>query len=185
MKLILASGSPRRIKFLSELGLEFQVIPSGDDETVDEGLPIDEKIKAIALKKAKQVFENHKDCAVLAADSVVFFNGKIIGKPKDEADAVRILKALSGNRHEVKTAFAFISNDFFYNETVTTEVFFNELTDDFITEYVKTGSPLDKAGAYGIQDGNIVKRFNGSYTNVIGLPMERIIAVLKAENFLV
>lgn len=184
MKLILASGSPRRIKFLTELGLDFQVIPSGEDEKADETLPIDERIKAIALSKAESVFKNHSDCAVLAADSVVFFCGEVIGKPKDEADAVRILKKLSGKNHEVKTAFAFISDGFFYNEIITTQVLFNELSSEFINEYVKTGSPLDKAGAYGIQDGNIVKSYNGSYTNVIGLPMERITALLKAENFL-
>lgn len=184
MKLILASGSPRRVNFLKELGLDFKVIPSGDDERVDETLPIDERVKAVALQKAQAVRKNNKDAAVLSADSVVVFNGKIIGKPKDCADATRILKSLSGKCHEVKTAFAFVSDSFFYNEIVTTTVLFNELSDAFIVEYVKTGSPLDKAGAYGIQDGNIVKSYDGSYTNVIGLPMERVTAVLRAENFL-
>ena len=184
MKLILASGSPRRKKFLEELGLDFQIIPSTEEEVINEDLPMDERVKELALQKAKNVLKKVKDCAVLSADSVVVFDGKIIGKPKDASDAVRILKSLSGKYHEVKTAFAFISDTFFYNETVTSKVLFNELSDEFILNYVATGSPLDKAGAYGIQDGNIVNAFEGSYTNIIGLPMERVTQILTAEDFL-
>ena len=121
---------------------------------------------------------------MLAADSVVVYGGSIIGKPKDAADAVRILKTLSGNTHEVITGIAFLTGGKVYNESVVSEVTFNRLTDDFICDYVAGGSPLDKAGAYGIQDGDIAAAYKGSYTNIIGLPMERVTEILEEEGYL-
>lgn len=184
MELILASGSPRRRKFLEEIGLSFEVLPSNEDEVIDPSMTPAETVKALALAKAANILKRRPSAAVLAADSVVVFGGKIIGKPKDAIDAKRILKALSGKKHEVMTGIAFLIGGRTYSECAVSEVWFNDLTDEFIDNYVATGSPLDKAGAYGIQDGGIVKTYRGSYTNIIGLPMERVTEILRAEKFL-
>lgn len=190
---ILASASPRRKTLLEELGASFTVAPADIDERAIAAPTPDETVKKLALAKAGRVFGavNGHMCgradeprAVLGADSVVVLDGEILGKPKDGADAVRMLRALSGRRHEVKTGIAFLTGGKTYSECVTTEVFLDELGESFIAAYVATGSPLDKAGAYGIQDGVPVREIKGSYSNVVGLPAERVAEILRAERFL-
>ena len=174
MKLILASGSPRRKELLKENGFFFTVIPSGFSETNLLLSPV-LTAKSNALGKAKDVFSMLCDdnIVVLGADTIVVLDGKILGKPTDSNHAKQMLKALSGKTHQVITAYALISKAETICEYEITDVTFNKLSDGQIEEYVKTGSPLDKAGAYGIQDGfNLVKEINGSYNNVVGLPIE-------------
>lgn len=178
MRYILASGSPRRKELLKELFPSFEIIRPVKDE-VAFGSPKD-KVQKLAENKAEEVFEKLKtdeDVVVIGADTVVVYQGEIFLKPKDEADAKRMLTSLSGNTHEVLTGICFIKR--VQGKTVRftgvdeTEVEFFKLTEEKIDEYIKTGSPMDKAGAYGIQDGGLVKEVRGSYTNVVGLPVEK------------
>lgn len=175
---ILASASPRRQTLLKEAGQNFKVIPSTVEEVVDKSLSPKDVVKSLALQKAQDVF-NLYGIPTLGADTVVVFDGKILGKPENEKQAIEYLKALSGNVHEVITGVAVITKDKVINESVTTKVYMNVLTDDFINDYVSSGKALDKAGAYGVQDGGFVLHFDGSLTNVIGLPMEKTKEILK------
>ena len=180
MKLILASGSPRRKNFLTEYGYEFTVVPSSFDEAGKKETP-KQTVEFYAYSKAQDVFDklNDSSVVVLGADTIVCLDGKILGKPKDENHAVEMLKTLSGKTHHVITAYAIISRNKKIVDSVTTLVTFNDLCDELIENYVKTGSPLDKAGSYGIQDGfDLVKEYNGSLNNVIGLPIEIIKPIL-------
>ena len=183
MKLILASNSPRRKEILEKFGYRFTVIKSDYEEKEDIFDPR-LLVKTFAEKKAESVFsslsEAEKDEAVvLGADTVVVLKGKILGKPKDDRDAVNMLKSLSGRTHLVLTGYAVITGGKTFSGVAETKVVFNTLTDKFITDYVATGSPLDKAGAYGIQDGALVKKYVGSFYNVIGLPIEEIAPILE------
>jgi septum formation protein len=176
MNLILASNSPRRKELLRRDGFNFTVMKSNAKEVVEK----DPAITATknAELKAEDVFNSlvHKqDFCVLSADTVVYFNGEILGKPKNEQEAFDMLKKLSGNTHLVITGFCIKTKKQKFSAAVQSAVSFNELSDQFIKDYIATGSPLDKAGAYGIQDANgIVKAFYGSYDNIMGLPTEAI-----------
>ena len=176
MRLILASNSPRRKELLRRDGFTFTVMKSNAKEVVEK----DPAITATknAELKAEDVFNSltyKQDACVLSADTVVYFNGEIIGKPKDEEDAFNMLKKLSGNTHFVITGFCIKTEKQKFSAAIQSAVTFNELSDEFIKDYIATGSPLDKAGAYGIQDANgMVKAFYGSYDNIIGLPTEAI-----------
>lgn len=182
MELILASSSPRRIEFIKSLGINFKVIPSDADECVDAGLSPTETVIRIAERKADTVIKRHGGL-VLGADSAVVLDGRIIGKPTDTTDAVKTLCALSGRTHEVMTGICLLGGSKLYRECAISRVTMNVLSDEFIAKYVATGSPLDKAGSYGIQDGGLVSEYTGSYTNIMGLPMERVAEILKAEGF--
>ena len=184
MKLVLASNSPRRKEILSEYGFDFTVVKSGyeENESIKNARVL---VKTFALKKAEYVFnalseEEKSETAVLGADTVVVLKGKILGKPKDNREAKLMLKNLSGKKHGVFTGFAVVSAREVFSGVAETKVVFNRLSDKLIDEYVAMGSPLDKAGAYGIQDGfPLVKRYVGSLNNVIGLPIEEIFPILK------
>lgn len=182
MKLILASNSPRRKEILTDFGFEFEVKGSSFSES-DEALSPEAVAKANALGKANDVFNrllNKENALVLGADTVVFLDGKILGKPKDNLDAIKMLNSLSGKTHTVVTGYALVSIRETISGAVESKVTFNKLSEKIIGEYVATGSPLDKAGAYGIQDNfGIVKDFSGSLNNVIGLPIEEIAPLLK------
>ncbi|MFA5421927.1 MAG: Maf family protein [Bacilli bacterium] len=172
--LILASKSPRRRELLRKICADFAVIAPDIDEDESRQHPHEHPLDVSKLK-AYKVFQNHLHDDVLACDTVVIIDDQIIGKPRDEEDARRILKLLSGRRHIVLSGYTFIKSDREINRTVKTEVFFKNLSEQLIDEYIKTGSPFDKAGAYGIQDGfDLVDRINGSYDNVMGLPSEDI-----------
>ena len=171
MAYILASASPRRKELLAQLLPRFEVIPAKAEEKVNLSLFPEQVACALAESKCDEVFALNPEKTVIGCDTVVVFAGKILGKPKDAADAFDTLKMLSGKTHYVITGVC-IRNK--YKKALNydkTEVKFNILTDEFIRGYVESGSPLDKAGSYGIQDGGVVKEHFGSFTNVVGLPV--------------
>ena len=180
-KLLLVSQSPRRQQLLHDAGIEFSVISNLElIEIPKPELSIDDQIKNLAHQKAKQVIQILSDNqlqrkVLLTADTMVVFNGEALGKPKSEADAIRMLSMLSGNTHSVKTAYCFvdIEQDEWLTGIETTGVCFRKLSESEIIDYVKTGEPMDKAGAYGIQGqaGKFVSEIDGSYSNVVGLPV--------------
>lgn len=177
-QLILASASPRRRELLQGLAPEFLVVPSRFEEKTG-GRTARETAGFFAQKKAEEVFGRYPDALVLGADTVVALGNEILGKPKDEADAARMLRLLSGKSHSVFTGICLVgkdenNRDVAVRDVVETRVTFSVLTEEFIARYVASGSPMDKAGAYGIQDGGLVERYEGSYTNVVGLPTERL-----------
>ena len=182
MKLILASASPRRKEILKKEGYNFEIIASDYNEQSFSNNPVKTAL-VFAFEKAKDVFNKVHDsgAVVLGADTVVYFNGEILGKPTDRQDAKRILTKLSGNKHKVITGYAIISK----NKTIVgydkSTVIFNKLTDAQIESYLDSNLYEGKAGAYGIQDGefNFVKKYKGSINNVIGLPIEKIKKALK------
>ena len=185
MQWILASASPRRKELLAELIDEFEIIPSLADENLEGEFTPENLVKALAELKAKEVAIRPENVGkiVIGSDTVVAFDGKVLGKPKDEADAFRMLKMLSGKAHAVYTGvcFAYIQNNVYHADVRAekTDVYFEELSDEWIAEYIRGGSPMDKAGAYGIQDGGLVQRIEGSYTNVVGFPIELVQAMMK------
>lgn len=174
MQIILASASPRRRELLSQIYKDFKIIPSVGEERADKTLSPQEYACALATAKCDEVFASHPESLVIGCDTVVAFNNLILGKPKDEDDARKTLKLLSGKTHLVVTGVCVRSP---YKKLVaaeTTEVLFNDLTDEFIEAYIATKSPMDKAGSYGIQDEGVVKSCFGSYTNVVGLPVDLV-----------
>ena len=174
MKFILASQSPRRYELLKSAGYDFEVVPAISEEKIDKNLPVEEVPKALALHKAKEVFEKTGKIT-LAADTIVVLDGVILGKPKDKAENEKFLRALSGRTHLVYTGYAIIGGGYYINEIEKAEVIFNALTEEVIKEYVEAGLGLDKAGGYGVQDEyGLVKKVVGSFTCVMGLPMEKI-----------
>ena len=181
MELILASNSPRRKQLLTEYGFDFSVVGSNFEEQTLNLSP-EQTVKVNALGKAKDVFEKlgQKDVVVLGSDTVVELNGEILGKPQSEQDAVRMLENLSGKTHSVWTGVAIVYKKEKLVFAEQTKVIFNTLSKELIANYVKSGKPLDKAGAYGIQDGyELVERFDGSFNNVVGLPIEKFQQTLK------
>ena len=185
MKLILASNSPRRRELLAQFISEFEVEPSRFEER-GAGLPAYEAALANACGKARDVASRRADAAVLGADTVVSPDGqRVLGKPNDAADACAMLRALSGKEHIVCTGVCLIADGREQRDVVTTRVRFAPLSDDLIARYVASGLPMDKAGAYGIQDGYpLVERYEGSYSNVVGLPVERLRAMLRAAGLI-
>ncbi|AIK35971.1 MULTISPECIES: Maf family protein [Bacillus] len=180
-KLILASGSPRRKELLELAGVPFEIVVSEIEETIGAYSSPADIVMSLALQKASAVVENHEDSVVLGADTIVTYESRILGKPKDEAEAKEILQLLSGKTHEVYTGVALISKE----KTVTfyerTEVTFWELTEEEVDAYIATKEPLDKAGSYGIQGkGSIfVQHIQGDYYSVVGLPIARLVRELK------
>jgi septum formation protein len=183
--LILASSSPRRKELLETLRLPFAISSSEVDESFDPGLSPEEIVMELAERKAQVVFNEHPDAFVIGADTIVVAHNEILGKPVDEAEAVSMLKILSGMQHDVYTGVSILSpasTTRFYEKT---EVWFWELTDDEIRSYVNSGEPLDKAGAYGIQQlgSTLVKKINGDYFAVVGLPVARTIRELTRAGY--
>jgi len=149
--LILASSSPRRKELLENLRLTFAISSSDVDESFDPTLPTEEVVMELAERKALAVFQQNQDAFVIGSDTIVVANNQILGKPADEAEAIRMLQRLSGQQHEVFTGVSIMSPESSTRFYEKTEVWFWELTDDEIKAYVQSGEPLDKAGAYGIQ----------------------------------
>lgn len=181
--IILASGSPRRKEILKKIGLSFKQIPAEIDEKTEDNPP-KEQATIIALEKAKAVLQNNPDSIVIGADTIVVYDNIVLGKPKDKDDAFKMLNLLSGDYHEVYTGLAVVSSEKEVFETVRTIVRFKELTIEEIEEYISTGEPIDKAGAYGIQGlgGLFVESIGGDYYNVVGLPICKLYCILK-EHF--
>ncbi len=175
--IILASKSPRRQELLKLMGVEFRIVLKEVDETYPDGLAPHEIALYISDKKAHAFDESIGDEIVITADTIVVIDGTILGKPKDEPDAFQILSTLSGKKHEVITAVSLLRHGKIHSFHEVSEVFFRSLTKEQIHYYIKSGNPMDKAGAYGIQEwiGLIgIERINGSYTNVVGLPTDRL-----------
>lgn len=171
MKLLLASASPRRKELLSSL-CDFQVEPSFFEEV--SLADAKETVLQNARGKAIEVLARFPDCAVLGADTAVALDGVILGKPKNEEDAKRMLRFLSGRTHSVFTGVCLADKNGVAEGVEETKVLFKKLSEKEIENYVLSGAPLDKAGAYGIQDGVVTASIEGSYTNVVGLPTERV-----------
>ena len=174
MPLTLASGSPRRLTLLEELGLNPTVRPADIDETPHPGESAATYVERLAVEKGATVGDT--DDVIISADTIVVLDGELLGKPIDDADAASMLRRLSGRTHEVMTGVAVRRGDEVSSFVETTVVHFAELSDADINWYVGTGEPADKAGAYGMQGrgGAFVKSIEGSYDNVIGLPRHRL-----------
>lgn len=182
-KLILASGSPRRKEILSRTGYEFGIVVSDKESENKTGVSPEKFAMRCALDKTEDVYSRvakGNGAVVLGADTVVAFEGKIYGKPASEEEAGSMLKAFSGKTHAVFTAYVLIRDGMRMSGVVETKVTFNDLSDDLISEYLKSGLYKGKAGAYGIQDGfPLVKSYDGDYDNVMGLPIDEIYDNLK------
>ncbi len=179
MRIILASGSPRRREILSKLNIEFEVIPSDIEETVVSQNPVI-TARYLSRLKAKSVWLKNKEALVIGADTVVYFRGQILGKPEDEGEAFKMLKSLSGNWHTVVSGVSFFSRTKKLTVHDVARVKFRELSDREIWDYIKSGEPMDKAGAYGIQEfgATIVEKIHGNFYTVMGLPVVKVYRVL-------
>ncbi len=180
--LILASASPRRRELLQQIGLAFTVVTADIDETSLPGEDHTNYTSRLADAKARAVLLLHPDATVVGADTTVAVDGKLLGKPRDEDDAARMLRLLRGRAHHVTTAVAVLTRKQTLTAAETTAVFFNNMTDEEIAAYVATGEPMDKAGAYAIQGiaAQWIPSIEGDYSNVVGLPLARLAVLLKA-----
>ena len=185
MEWILASASPRRRELLAELITDFEILPAKGEEKAPIGCSPEELVKALARQKALEVaaLPQAQGKAVLGSDTVVALDGKILGKPATEAEATEMLTALSGRAHEVYTGVCIVYPTQMGGAEIVaadcTKVHFNPLSKAQIAAYVATGSPMDKAGGYGIQDGGLVEGIEGSFSNVVGLPLELLSRLLQ------
>ncbi len=185
-KLILASKSPRRSYLLKQAGLAFDVIPSSIDES---SVPLDDPVnyaRTLSHAKAQEIAQKYPDRWVIGADTIVFIDGMVLGKPESKKSARAMLERLGGQTHQVLTGYTICHVDLkkCFSDVACTEVTFKQLSEDEIQWYIHTGEPFDKAGAYAIQGLGtfLVKRINGSYTNVVGLPVCEVIEHLIKEN---
>ena len=178
MKIILASASPRRKQLLSRIVKDFEIIPAKGEENADFSAPPEQIAQSLAKAKCDEVF-SARGGLVIGCDTIVVYDGTVLGKPKDRQDAFDTLKMLSGKTHSVITGVCVRYKDKICINYESTQVTFNELTEQFISDYIDGGSPMDKAGSYGIQDEGVVQSFNGSYTNVVGLPVELVEKMIK------
>jgi septum formation protein len=182
-RIILASASPRRVELLASAGVEFEVFAGNIPEEALPGEAPEDHVLRLAREKALDVAGKVAGRFFVGADTVVVCAGEIMCKPKDAADAARMLGKLSGVSHEVITGFALYDRerDVAVNSAVTTKVYFKQLRAEEISAYIATGCPFDKAGAYAIQGGaaHMVERIDGSYTNVVGLPLCEVVEALR------
>jgi septum formation protein len=201
-ELILASSSPRRQELLREIGIPFQVHAANINEDQMPGEPPINYALRLAREKAQAVATQYPQSYVLGADTIVVLNGEVLGKPKDHADAARMLRLLSGHSHEVTTAVSLIAPSTISPNTIpsekvaqgtlaetrasTTKVFFREIAEPEIQQYVAGGEPMDKAGAYAIQGGasRWTDRIEGEFSNVVGLPLSLVTEMLKLTGLM-
>ena len=191
MKIILASKSPRRRELMNLGRFEYEILVSDEEEKFDSLLSIEEQSKKVALDKAKIIFDNTQgDRAIIGADTIVVRNNKIFGKPKDRQDAINMLRQLQDGMHKVYTSIAVLieKNGEYkeYNELHETKIFVKPMSNYEIANYVTDTNPYDKAGAYAIQGefALFVDKIEGSYTNVVGLPIERVYEILKENEII-
>ncbi len=192
MKIILASNSPRRKELLKLIIPEFDIIPSDINETLEEGVTLEERIENLAYQKAKSVFENTTgNRIIIGADTIVSKDDKIYGKPKDKANAKQMIKELiQGDRvHRVITGLAIIIEESGkireYKTSETTKVYLKEMEDEEIEKWINTGKAIDKAGAYAIQGefSVFIEKIEGNYTSVVGLPINKVYDIIKRDIF--
>ena len=182
MAVILASQSPRRKQLLEMLGLEFTIIPAKGEEVVPAGAGPQETVRALSRQKAAAVAVNAcEEDIIIAADTIVWYENMVLGKPRDEQEAARMLSALSGNVHQVYTGVTVRQGDKILSAAECTDVRFRKLSGREIDAYIATGEPMDKAGAYGIQGVAclFVEGIDGDFFNVMGLPVCRLGKMLK------
>ena len=186
-KIILASASPRRRELMQQAGYEFEIQVSHKEETYTSETP-DEIVKELALLKATDIACQNaaKDLVVIGADTVVAYQGAILGKPKSKEDAFVMIQSFQGDKHQVYTGVAVLSydaegNESIVNHAVKTDVYVNAMTDEEILKYIENDNVMDKAGSYGIQSGFAIhiEKIEGDYFNVVGLPISYIYSILK------
>ena len=188
-KIILASASPRRREILAKLGLEFEIMVSDADESkIDKNsIPVEIYVQELALLKAMAVAKKlkNKNALIISADTIVYHDGEILGKPKDNADAFSMLSKLSGREHSVFSGICVMDAKSLKSACATeeTKVFFKELTEEKIYNYIRTGEPMDKAGAYAVQGlgALFTEKVCGDFFNVIGLPVKKLADILEDE----
>jgi septum formation protein len=180
-RVVLASSSPRRRELLKLVGIEHEVRPSNIDETIHPGETPHGHAERLAREKATAIADAKSNTITIAADTIVVVDGEVLGKPADATDAKRMLRMLGGREHIVLTAVAVCRGGQLRSSVEEVGVRFRELDDDEIEDYVATGEPMDKAGAYGIQGfgATIVERVEGDYFAVMGLPLVRLVALLE------
>ncbi len=181
--IILASRSPRRSQLLKQIGITFSVQPSGVDEKIDNSASYIENVKRLSLHKAEDIAAKNSAGIVIGSDTIVVIEQTVLGKPSSQENAFAMLRSLSGKTHTVYTGFALVDvqTKKSYIDYDETSVTFRDLHDDEIISYVSGGSPMDKAGAYGIQDdfgAVFVKKINGDYNTVVGLPLSKFYTAL-------
>lgn len=184
MRLILASGSPRRKELLSTLDIPFEIIVSNFEENIDQNKSLEIEIERLSYGKASSVYQSNKDAIVIGADTIVTINNKVLGKPKNEQDVKRMLNLLSNNVHTVITGVTIMSKDKTETFSSSSKVYFDKLSDEEIEEYINTKEPMDKAGAYAIQGigSKFIKKIEGDYYAIVGLPINQIYQKLRAFN---
>ncbi len=181
-QIILASNSPRRRELMNMLNIDFISIATNIEEIIDQTLTYDEMVIDLSFQKAYEVFKDHKDSIVLGFDTLVVINDMILGKPKDKDEAKNFLNILSGDTHLVYTGCTILTKGLSKSFFSTAQVTFAKLSDEEIEEYISTGEPMDKAGAYGIQGygSKFVERINGDYYAIVGFPVAKIYKELKS-----
>ena len=191
MKLILASNSPRRAALMELAKIDCEILQSSYDESTLIEYDIEKKSKMLAYNKAKDVFDNTQDDrTIIGADTIVVLDGKILGKPEDRSDAIRMLRQIQNNIHTVYTSIAILIEYHGkykeYNEIVKTDVYVRKMDDQEIINYVDSEEPYDKAGAYAIQSSfaSFIDRIEGNYMSVIGLPINRVYEILKENEII-
>lgn len=187
--LILASGSPRRRELLARLGIEFTIVVPEVDESPAEGEGERDYVHRLARLKGEAIGGTHPSSWVIAADTVVVIDGRLLTKPDSEAQAVDMLMQLSGREHQVRTGYCLyhLKRSFCAIDSVVSTVRFKPFGLDWAKSYVHTGEPMDKAGGYGIQDrgGVLVEAVEGSYSNVVGLPLAELVELLCSQRVVI
>lgn len=182
--IILASGSPRRIRLMRLLGIPFTSYESSVEEVIENGFTPEEVVRRLSFQKAMDVASRVQTGIVIGADTIVVLDGKILGKPSSKNEAFAMLSQLSGQTHTVFTGFSLVDVETkkSYIDFERTEVTFRQLSSEEIESYIQSGSPMDKAGAYGIQDDYgavFVERINGCFYNVVGFPLSKFFTALN------
>ena len=183
-KIILASTSPRRKKLLTKTGLQFEAVSSDYEEDMTLPLPPDELVKFLSKGKAESVAKNYNDAIIIGGDTFIYFNGHILGKPHTPERAKEMLNMLSGNEHSVFTGFTIIDtkNNKIVSDAVESKIKLKKLNDKEINEYIDTGEPLSRAGAYDIQtvQNTFIESVNGDYDAIVGLPVKNLMKALES-----
>ncbi len=183
-KIILRSASPRRKELLEQAGYQFEIDAAEIDETMDPSKTPFENVKLLGLKKAAFQKEQYEGNILIGCDTIVVLDGQIFGKPKIKEDAYHMLQELSGKKHQVMSGVGILYKEIVKNFVVVSDVYFKVLTEQDILDYINTGECFGKAGSYAIQGigKNLIDHYEGSLTNIIGLPMEKVIEVLGEMN---
>lgn len=180
-KIILASKSPRRKELLEKCGFLFSIDAADIDETIDERASMIAEVKRLAFEKASTVLCRHPQSIVIGSDTIVTIDGKVLGKPKTKEEAILMLRTLSGRTHQVITSLAIVSDCKKYVDVVISDVTFTELSEEEIIDYVASGEPMDKAGAYGIQGkaAKFIQEIHGDFYSIMGLPIQKVYHAMK------